>query len=1764
MNLAPLSAPLISATKTDALAADDGDGVAGSGDTIRYTVQISNSGAAAALGLLFADTIDPNTTLVGGSLKTTPLARDDSYNASGNIQISIPAPGLLSNDLDPDGNTPGLVVSSVNSAGTQGEVNVNPDGSFTFNPAPGFQGNTSFTYTITDTDGNTRTAQVSVGVSGMIWFVNASASCPCDGRLTSPFNALTGANSFGALVSDAAGDNIFVYSGNYAGGLVLLDNQKLIGQGAGASLSSITGIVPPAGSLALPSTGGARPVVTSSANNLTLGSNNLVRGLNLNNNGATALNGNNFGNLLIDEMSVANSNGVAINLTNGTPDATFTSVSASGGAQGILVSDTAGSFTVEGTGTTDGSGGTIQNVTGRGASFVNASNVTLKNINFSNTGTTDGGLATCSTDAVGNTGCNGAIHLQGTNGVVLDNVETNGGQYGINGNNVTNFSLLNSLIQNHGNGANEHGVRFIGLYGTSAITGTTVTGSAVDNVRIVNSSAPALSLSVQASTFQNTSALLGNTGLNLIGTGAASISVNVQGSTFQNNRASGLATTFSNSATQNITVTNNGATRSLFQNNNIGIDLGTDNDADMIFQINNTNFFNQSAQAINLLTATTATANSQTNGAISGNTIGNSSVDSGSDTAEGIRGSLRSNGSESILITGNTITHTDRQGINIESLSGNGNGSLIITLNNVGQPDNNESFPVASVNGMFFSSRNARQTCLNIDDNNSANKGAGSFGYQVRQANTAVFRLEGYAGASNNASQVATFIAARNTTGTAGVQTTATGTIVNYTGGICGGPTFPAAASMSLMSAMMMSDDSEFSASKMFDAPQASAATDDVPVAADGAGEMQNGGSDVLLAADGEATDSGVAALTHGDLSSTTSAARARLAAAGVSTSDLALLDALSFQIADLEEEILATSSAQSIVLDQNAAGHGWFVDQSPGDDEEFPSNIGANLRRAEGASAYSKNVDLLTVVMREMVYVISQQRGRPVNRLRGLLSETLPVGVRHTPEDNADLGGQPVASASNSSVNLKSASENFLSRLDFKGSSRTGAPSRHVAPKQTVDAVQFKPAKYVVGGDEAQPEFASGDLRSVRLGKETRFEASPTSRLLAMAAAAMFNGINLNVGTLDANESLTVTFDVTINDPLPQGTCQISNQGTVTGDNFSPVVTDDPDTSAPSDPTVTSANTAPTVAGATVSQQQGSPAANYQIATVADGCTNAAFLSVNVLTPSPGINVTGIINTNGQVTANVSADCNASLGAHTIVLEVSDGSLTSTANLVVNVTANTAPTLSYNDPPLVSTGSSVNVSPATPPSDNGSITSFAVQSVSPASFAGTVSVDNAGVVSVTNASPGGSYTVTVRATDNCGAFTDATFVLNVNQPPVAACKNVTKSADGSCQALVSAAEVNDGSSDPDGDALTYSLSPAGPYPLGTTTVTLTVTDTHGASSSCTSTVTVVDDTKPSIAAPPALTRNTGANATECGAFISDADLGSAAVSDNCSGVTVTRTGVPADNKFPVGTTTITYTATDAAGNFKTDTQLVTVVDNTPPAISCPVNIGVPADANACSAVVNFAVGVTDNCPGVTVTSSHASGSTFPVGTTIVNVIAKDAAGNQSACSFSVTVKDTQAPILTSSVPLSVWSSPYEHIMVSAGLSANVTDNCAGNLPTQVSVYGDEDDLSTTGGDGNHSPDAKDIALDTLRLRRERKGNGDGRVYLMVTKATDAAGNLGFTCTTIVVPKSTSTSDLSAVQAQAAAAKAYCDSHNGAAPANYFVIGDGPIAGPNQ
>jgi hypothetical protein len=304
------------------------------------------------------------------------------------------------------------------------------------------------------------------------------------------------------------------------------------------------------------------------------------------------------------------------------------------------------------------------------------------------------------------------------------------------------------------------------------------------------------------------------------------------------------------------------------------------------------------------------------------------------------------------------------------------------------------------------------------------------------------------------------------------------------------------------------------------------------------------------------------------------------------------------------------------------------------------------------------------------------------------------------------------------------------------------------------------------------------------------------------------------------------------------------------------------------------------------------------------------------------------------------------------------------------------------------------------------------------------------------------------------------------------------------------------------------------------------------------------------VTCPANLTRPNDLN--QCGAATTFA---APTLAGGC-GPTVTC-GAASGAFFPVGTTPVAcVTASEDTCSFN-----VTVQDSQPPAITCPANLTVPTAPGVCTATVGYpAVTATDNCPGVgAVTCAPPSGTLFPLGTSPAACSVADTAGNPAGCGFSVTVQDKEAPKVFSSVATPrLW--PADHHLVNVGLTLTATDNCAGPLPLTLKVSGDEDDEMPT-GDGKFSPDARNIAPGTLRLRRERRGDADGRVYLTLGRTADTAGNLGFACSTVVVPRSGG--DTSAVDAQAAAAQAFC-SANGAPPPGYFVVGDGALIGPKQ
>ncbi|PWU18993.1 MAG: hypothetical protein C5B50_07540, partial [Verrucomicrobia bacterium] len=130
----------------------------------------------------------------------------------------------------------------------------------------------------------------------------------------------------------------------------------------------------------------------------------------------------------------------------------------------------------------------------------------------------------------------------------------------------------------------------------------------------------------------------------------------------------------------------------------------------------------------------------------------------------------------------------------------------------------------------------------------------------------------------------------------------------------------------------------------------------------------------------------------------------------------------------------------------------------------------------------------------------------------------------------------------------------------------------------------------------------------------------------------------------------------------------------------------------------------------------------------------------------------------------------------------------------------------------------------------------------------------------------------------------------------------------------------------------------------------------------------------------------------------------------------------PSGSFFPVGTTVVQCSAQDAAGNVSVTNFSVTVLDRTPPQIVPPATVFANNDLNQCGAVVTFQQpAANDTCSTVTnIICTPPSGSFFPVGTTVVQCSAEDAAGNVAVTNFSVTVLDRTPPQIIT--PTKVWA----------------------------------------------------------------------------------------------------------------------------------------------
>ncbi len=248
---------------------------------------------------------------------------------------------------------------------------------------------------------------------------------------------------------------------------------------------------------------------------------------------------------------------------------------------------------------------------------------------------------------------------------------------------------------------------------------------------------------------------------------------------------------------------------------------------------------------------------------------------------------------------------------------------------------------------------------------------------------------------------------------------------------------------------------------------------------------------------------------------------------------------------------------------------------------------------------------------------------------------------------------------------------------------------------------------------------------------------------------------------------------------------------------------------------------------------------------------------------------------------------------------------------------------------------------------------------------------------------------------------------------------------------------------------MTTTHTPGSSFPVGITGVTYTAKDIYNNINNCQFRIDV-RQTPPGSnctgdTAGPAFTGCPTNQTLQALGTLTPATWTPPTPSDNCKPINLTATHVPGQG-FPVGTTTVTYTAKDGNNNSSTCSFNVTVTATNPcqndtqkPVVfGCPANIWLPTNTNINGAVAMWsAPGAGDNCGVTSFTASHVEGSVFPVGTTTVTYTAKDAANNTATCSFLITVGADPCPGDVAAPTIS--GCPANISLVTAGNSANAT-----------------------------------------------------------------------------------------------------------------------------
>jgi hypothetical protein len=675
------------------------------GDTITYTLNVTNSGTSDATGINFSNIVDSHTTLLAGS---GVLAIDDAYNTTGNVTISVAAPGLLNNDRDiTAGNNTGMTTTAATVSSSQcaacNNVTIGSDGSFTYDPPVGFTGTDTFTYTAVTSGGKTATATVRVTISGMIWFIKNDAPACTDittgcGRMSHPFSTLA---AFQAVNDGGSGpphhpannDTIFIYtgSGNYTGGVTLRNGQQLIGQGVALVVNANVLVA-----------AGTKPQITNTtaaSDVVTLADGNTVKGLTITGATRDGIAGSSHAGFTGDTLTIQNNTSSGLHLTSMTGTVTVTNTTISGNASGLDVDNGTAAISLNNTNTITANAAQRQ--------------VSIQNRPLT-AGTIDVG-AIINDSAVGSTGIlinsntSGTINFTGsqtlrttTNTAV--NLTTNTGT-------TINFSGTLGITTTTGIGLNATGGGTLNVTGTANVT----TGAAANGVNING-----VTMGGSGATFNSVNTTGATTGVSLTSIGNGNVTIN--GGTI-----SGGTTGLSLSTLGTSTVTLSGVSLTGSTTAISGSTFGTLTVSSVV--VSGTTALSLSTGALTG-TFTSVTSSGGTNGVNLTSVTGNSTFGTGSLSGASGPTFLVSGGTAGVTYSGTIGQANANPAV---SITGHGTGTLTFGGNITGSFDGADLF-FDNADGTY--NFNATNTFTNGAGINITNGSGGTFSFSSGTAVT--------------------------------------------------------------------------------------------------------------------------------------------------------------------------------------------------------------------------------------------------------------------------------------------------------------------------------------------------------------------------------------------------------------------------------------------------------------------------------------------------------------------------------------------------------------------------------------------------------------------------------------------------------------------------------------------------------------------------------------------------------------------------------------------------------------------------------------------------------------------------------------------------------------------------------------------------------------------------------------------------------------------------------------------------------------------